>query len=216
MGLRKLAILGAGSVRCTPPVVAALATYFGERPLEVRLYDSDAERLDLFSRFAQTCFLLMKATHELTSHLDPAEALEGVDRVVLQVGTNCAKKYLRARGKLDLLPSENHNEPQGSLQKDGYRPQAHDSAVIQSALDLILEYVPNDADVLSLQDPEIVLPGAFRHADWPVDLSLDERVALPHQVLRWIHGEEYPHDLIGLSERSPLKAWLDDVEALKA
>lgn len=209
-----LAVLGAGSVRCSPPVIAALASYFGERPLEIRLYDSDEERLDLFDRFARACFNLTKATHALSGHLDPKEALDNADRVVLQVGTNCARKYLRASGKLKSAMANDFQEPAGSLQKDGYLPLAHDTAMIQDALQFLLPNITPDSDVLSLQEEAVQLPVGrrFRRTDWPPEPTLAERVAIPHQVLRWIKGEEYPHALIAESERSPLKAWLDDVK----
>jgi len=90
-----LAILGAGSIRCTVPVLAALATYFGERPMEITLYDADEERLDLFDRLGRVCFFSAKSTHLLKSTTDYKEALEGVDLVVVQIGENCARKYLK-------------------------------------------------------------------------------------------------------------------------
>lgn len=213
MGSTILAIMGAGSVRCSPPVIAALASYFGERPLEIRLYDSDEERLDLFDRFARACFNLTKATHVLVDSLDPQEALSAADKVVLQIGTNCARKFLRASGSLRGVLGEDFLEPEGSLQKHGYLPIAHDTAMIQDALDLLLPHIPAGSEVLSLQEEAVQLPigRRFRRTDWPPEPTLSERVAIPHQVLRWVKGEEYPHALIADSERSPLKAWLDDV-----
>jgi len=94
----KLCVLGAGSVRCMPAVIGSLATYFGERPLEVRFWDADAERLDLFDRFARFLFAFNKCDHRLLSTDDAAEALDGAGRLLLTVGKNCARKALGSDG----------------------------------------------------------------------------------------------------------------------
>ena len=204
--------MGAGSVRCSPPVIAALATYFGERPLEIRLYDSDEERLDLFDRMARWMFASTKAPHRVLHRLDPREALEKADRVILQVGTNCARKYMRAIGQLPGADDFDYHEPPGSLQKDGYLPLRHDAALVQRAIEAYLLDIPADAEVLSLQNPAVALPAEvrFRTVSWPSEISLEERLAVPHQILRWMRGEDYAHSYLSTVERSPLKAWLDD------
>src|SRR5947209_12666480 len=102
MSVTRLAILGAGSVRCTTPVIASLATYFGERPLEIRMFDADMERLDLFDRLARLCFMMTKNEHTLISTCDAAEAIENAERAVLQVGENCARRYLRERHRMGI------------------------------------------------------------------------------------------------------------------
>jgi hypothetical protein len=207
----QLAIIGAGSVRCTPRVLAALATYFGERPLEIRIFDADEERLDLFDRLARFMFLVAESNHRLLFRTDPAEALEDADRVIFQVGSNCARHYLRAIGGRPT--NAGPQAPEGSLQVDGYLPPPQDSAMIQDVVDLFVDQTPADAEILSLQRSDIGLPLArrVRRLDWPSDLSLRERIALPHQVLRWIKGEEAIQPFLLESERSPLKSWLDDV-----
>jgi hypothetical protein len=88
----KLCVLGAGSVRCMPGVIGSFATYFGERPLEIRFWDADEERVDLFDRFARLCFFVNKCSHRLLTTDDPDEALEDATRVVIAVGGNCARK----------------------------------------------------------------------------------------------------------------------------
>jgi hypothetical protein len=205
--------MGAGSVRCSPPVLATLANYFGERPLEVRLYDADVERLDLFDQLARVLFRITESTHQLRFRIDPVEALEDVDRVVMQVGTNCARKYLRQVGDLSGIEDVLPEEPVGSVQKDGFRMQAADDSLVQRAIDRMLIALPPEAEVLSLQREEVTLPDErrYRKLKWPEEPTLAERVALPHQVLRWIKGEEMPHVLLKDADRTPLKAWLDDV-----
>jgi hypothetical protein len=187
--------LGAGSVRCSPAVIASLATYFGERPLEIRMYDADLERLDLFDRLARLCFIMTKNGHNLVSTTDSAEAIEGANRVVLQVGDNCARKYLKERHRMgiaDLAPS----------------------AMIEQAVEEMLGEVPVDADILSLQRPDIAIPRLrYYRLDWLGEPTPAERFSFPHQALRWIRGEEYTHEFLREHERSPFKRWLDDVES---
>jgi malate/lactate dehydrogenase len=103
----KLAVMGAGSVRCTVPVLATLATYFGERPLEVALYDADEERLDLFDRFARTIFVANNNQHTVTASAEYEEVAEGADKMILQVGPNCAAKQLKKdRGRQNIPADE--------------------------------------------------------------------------------------------------------------
>ena len=94
MSTVKLAFVGAGSIRLAAPVIATLATYFGERQLEIFLYDADEERLDLFDRFARTSFILMKSTHGLKSTSDLPESLADADAVLIGFDENCARKEL--------------------------------------------------------------------------------------------------------------------------
>jgi hypothetical protein len=191
----RLAILGAGSVRCTPAVIGSLATYFGERPLEIRMYDADLERLDLFDRFARLCFIMAKNDHSLMSTTDSVECTEGADRVVLQVGENCARKYLKERHRMGIA-------------------DLGGEAMIEQAVEELLGTVSLEAEVLSLQRPEIEIPlDRYYRLGWLREPSRADRQALPHQALRWIRGEEYTHDFLREHERSPFKTWLDNVNS---
>ena len=184
MGSVRLAILGAGSVRCSVPVIASLATFFGERPLEVALYDADEERLDLFDRFARLCFMATRAEHSVFSTTDPTEALDGVNKVIVQVGENCARKLL------------------------GSPKSAPDPT--DAALDRLMLLVPDDAEVACLLFGRI-LPHIhdYIEIDWPPEPTPEERQSLPHQVLRYLNGEEYLHEVLTANSGSPLRPWLD-------
>ncbi|HWA83843.1 MAG TPA: hypothetical protein VG820_10435 [Fimbriimonadaceae bacterium] len=197
MSSTRLAILGAGSVRCSPAVIASLATYFGERPLEIRMFDADMERLDLFDRLARLCFVMTKNGHSLISTTDAAEAVEDANLIVLQVGENCARKYLKERHRMGIA----------NLDAD---------AMIEQAVEEMLATVPAEVEVLSLQGPGVAIPRVTYHrVTWPPEPTLSERRALPHQALRWIRGEDYVHDLLYEFEQSPLKQWLNDPESLE-
>jgi hypothetical protein len=189
----KVAILGAGSVRCTPPVISSLGTYFGERPLEVRLYDADEERLDLMDRLARHCFRMTEATHTVLYRPDYKEALEEVDRIVLQVGRNCARKFQKVK-----FP--------GNLKQE--------DAMISKTLATMLESAPAEADVLSLERKTVSIPTSFyRRMDWPGEPTDEQLRWMPHQILRWIKAEEQIYEFLKEQEDSPFKAWLDDPNA---
>jgi hypothetical protein len=251
-----LAIIGAGSVRCGPPIVASLASYFGERSVNVALWDADAERLDLFERFARTSFSVLKCTHSVFATLEPEEALVGADRVVLALDVNCAKKYLKAQKGLEGQRDEGTRAAEGEVA--GRRSQedrsgeldfeskisrrdsgtaseqnpksknsdftdspthpftgsslVSDEALIEAALEGILKTLDPDADILSLLPPSQTIPQElYARIDWPAELTEEERPSVPHQVLRWMRAEDYVEAYVREHERSPLKAWLDDV-----
>ncbi len=186
--LVKLCILGAGSVRCSPAVIGSLATYFGERPLEVRFWDADAERLDLFDRFARLCFTFNKCDHRLLSTDDPGEALSEAGRVLVTVGANCARKLLKVDG-MDA------NE------------------LLSSAVKELAQDIEPDAEVLSLIEVGAVL--GWPYLDWPPAPSESERRALPHSLLRFLHGDEYLHEFLRTYAASPLKDWLNDEQSVR-
>lgn len=188
MSTIKVAILGAGSTRCTIPVTASLAMYFGERPLEISFYDSDEERLDLFDRFARLSFLMTKATHALRSTTDYQEALSGADRVIFQIGENCARKELgavaigREAGEVEKL-----------------------------VVELIEPSLPAGVPILDLMCPlPAITLGSSYIEDWPAAPESDEPYAVALQIVRWLNGEEYPFEIFKEQDKSPLKQWLDD------
>lgn len=219
----KLAVLGIGSLRSGPPVVAALANYFGERELEVRLYDSDDERLDLFDRLARACFVVEKARHRLFSFNDHREALDEADAAIVCVGFNCARKLLGikqeeppAEEQAPLHPVERAAEcgPVSGMPRSWYygeppKPEFR-AQVLRSALDILLEEVPADLPLLDMMRGAKLSGKRVSRLEWPDALGEEERLALAHQVLRWVKGDEYLHTLLNAHRLSPIKRWLND------
>ena len=134
-----------------PALIGSFATYFGERPLEIRFWDADAERLDLFDRFARLCFTVNKCSHRLVSTDDPKEALDSAGRVVIAVGGNCARKLI------------------GPVDDQG-------EGLIPAAVATLSCNMSPEAEVLSL-----VADGAdaWPHLDWPAPPSEAERPRPP-------------------------------------
>lgn len=182
-----IAVLGAGSVRCMPSVAASLATYFGERPLRVKLYDADLERLDLFDRLCRTFFRFNKSTHSVESTLDFREALKEVHRVIVCVGSNCAHK---------AFPEELESESPDQTRR----------------LCLAFsEWIDDSVEVLSLLGSRVKLPlPMYRAITWPAPLTPAERTSTPHAILRFLNGEDYPHQIFRDNAASPVRAWLED------
>lgn len=181
MSAVRLAIIGAGSVRCTPAVIGTLATFFGERPLEVVLFDADRHRLELFEVYARFCFLATNSTHTVKMTDDVAEALQGADKVILQVDDNCARKML--------------DRPNGPALDD--------------ALNEIYPLIPEKAEVMSLMLNRELPLYEYRAMDWPGPLSEDEWLTIPFQILRYLNQEDYLYEVLKQGKMSPLRPWLE-------
>jgi hypothetical protein len=188
----KLAVLGAGNLQYAIPVIASLATYFGERPLAIAFYDADEERLDLFDRFARLSFLMMETTHTLSSSTDFREALQDAQLVISQMDEYCARKQIGGRAA-GLSTAEVELTAMLSLQ----------------------EFVPPDAHLLGLSGAFVEWPQSISYTpNWPATLGSDDPYAVPMQILRWLNGEEYPYGVFREQEKSPLKQWLDNPMSL--
>lgn len=192
MAAERLTILGAGSVEVTPAVLGSLAGYFGERPLQIWMYDADAERLDAFERLANLCFMSTYAPHKVIATTDPREALAETDAIVLSVDGNCARRYLRTHRSKGIADID-------------------DLSMIEQAVNDLLGGVPGSVPVLSLLSPEIAVPrGSYHRADWPARMDEATLRGMPMQLLRWLNREDMLYDLLAGNDESPLKAWLND------
>lgn len=179
-------------MRCTPTVIGALATCFGERPLDIRFWDADEERLDLFDRFARLCFTVTKSPHRLRSITDENEALDGAHLVLFQVGENCARKYLRSSRR------------QGTATLGG-------DAMIEQTVEHLASRVAAEALVLNLQRREIEFPiSRYYQLEGTLEISPEERGTTPHQILRYLNGEEYLHEYFREHARSAVWRWFED------
>ena len=191
-----LCVLGIGSVRCGPSIIASLATYFGERPLTIKFFDSDLERLDLFDRFARQCFAFNKAPHSLISTIDPQEAMQNMNSLIVSIGTNCARKQLKNSRRSGIASgSEMH--------------------LVDQLVEELLSGISDNVEVLSLLGERVQIPlPIYRFVDWPESPSMFDRAETPHQILRFLNGEEYPHRLFADYQQSPIKKWMESPESL--
>lgn len=186
MDKQRVAVLGIGNPRVGPAIVGAIATYFGEAAIDVAIYDPDPERLELFARFIHVAFKFNKSPHDLTVCEDAEDALDGACKVLIAFDESSAKRVLRMRGMIDV------------------------STPIAEATEAFLDGVV--ADVLDLTGEAVAIPGRYR-LPLPSALTAEELRALPHQILRWVRGEEYLHDFLAEHERSPIRDWLERPES---
>ena len=87
-------------------------------------------------------------------------------------------------------------------------PKSRES-VIQSGLAVLLQEVPVEARVLSLvRGVKLPTSKKLLELEWPDPLSPAQRAAHPHQVLRWIQGEESLSQLVHGALLSPVSQWI--------
>lgn len=179
-----LTYVGVGNMAVAPAVVAALGTYFGERPLEVRLFDPDEERADLIHRFADMVFRVEKTGHRLVLCDHLGDALAGSDRVVLSPEANFARILARL------------SDPE----------QAWEVAIASVA-----RAIPPGGSCLSLLGEGVRVPlRDYYRLEWPPDPGPARLRAMPHQILRWLRTDEYVQPYLREHTGSPLKRWIDD------
>lgn len=176
----RLAVLGVGSMRSGPATMAALAGFFGERPLDIRLHDADPERLDLVDRLARTFFGVEMAEHGLRFSEEPEEMLDGADAVIFALGRNHARRR-------------------------GLDPEAASAEL--AAL------VPPGARVLRVQEASVPLDAVADGGPF-APLDRETRSAMPHQILRWLSGEEIPYEILAAGVESPVRRWLENPGSL--
>lgn len=184
-------MLGIGNVDCGPAIIGALANYFGERPLDVVLWDADPERLDLFARFALAAFSFNNNAHEVFATTDAAEALFEPWRIILSLDGHCAKKLLGLAGTA------------------GKPAPAH---VRSLAVQAIEKLGTSNATILSLLEPEVAVSiGPYYRLPPPPPPNDEQRTQWPHQIHRWIREDEFMWGFLHEHEQSPIKSWLDNL-----
>lgn len=206
-----LGVLGIGSLRSGPAIVASLAGYFGESQLRVRFWDADAERLDLFERLATTCFDAERAPHELEALAEPEEAVEGADFVLLAHTENCARRFLVARGSKDFAwPLRTLPPGDPRLEEDDRAPTKDRTSTMRAATRRLIACCGETVPVLCLaREPGLEARPMTVALGWPEDVTADERRVAPHRILRWIRGDEPVHALLSRYATSPIKRWLE-------
>jgi len=208
-------------------VLASLAWIDPEQGCEVRLFDANEERLDLFDRFARLCFEKSGNEHAVLSSSEPAEALDQADDVIFCMGEDCARRFLREEPSDEEETNEKEdalewrrgdfNRPTplsklsphvrrivtGNSQGDLTREDA-----IREALAKLWPLIPERAQRLSLLRG-VTLPEAHTHLNWPAPLLPETREGLPHQVLRWIFLDDPVHDFLNAHKGTPVVQWLN-------
>ncbi len=200
------------------------------RPLELRLFDANEERLDLMVRLADQLLAMTGGEHGVLCTSIVEEALQGVDAAVVSLTEDCARRMTGKTAARVLLPVEpeegtelydlhggDMNIPT-PLEELGPRTLAALSTpevgsvtreeAIAAALEVVFQYV-GDAKVLNLTRRAAVSKRpAHTTLSWPEPLSEEERRSMPHQILRWINGDEGLDQYLQEFGGSPLANWL--------
>lgn len=222
-------MLGAGNVRCGPPVLACIAAWQPGHEVEVCLFEPCEERLDLFDRFMRRCLEHTGHEHLAIASSDLLESCLGATDAVVCLHEEAARRMVG--GEIQPAPEVWVEDEQGSSwHGDLNRPTPPDrlskftremlarpapvgdsrATVIEQAARMCAGALPNRARIASLMRGAL-LPPDVSHLQmaWPRALDPAERAAVPHQVLRWVHGDESLHSLFDGVAGSPFAAWLD-------
>lgn len=187
-------MVGAGSLRCAPEVLASLVHAGLPQESAVWLQDEHVEALDLAERLAHRLISEANLLLRVVATPDPVEALEGAEVVILCIGGGLRER----RG---WFAAEGSDEAVGLLRLERIRRAM---TGLQSALDRL----PAGATVINLARPTAesgrFLPCPAIHLDWPEPLAGEERVPRAHQMLRWARGEDPLFDLLDRVATGPL------------
>jgi hypothetical protein len=240
MSPRVVLVAGAGSLRATPPTLAALAAYAPDYEVQVRLWEPDPERLDLFDRFVRTCLEITKLGHQVSSFSDPLEAYDQADTVIYTLNENGARRFLAPPP--EEHEGEAHHEEEvrhpedvpGSLMEFGYgdrnrptprtrlspsiRAMIHRpdlsldrSSALRMALERLDLLLPQKAMALYLVRGMHLLPERGSVMEWPLPLTDGEIKSRPHEILRHIQGDTDLDDYIEECRHSPVMRWLKSI-----
>ena len=179
-----LTVIGIGSIRDGAPVLAGLAQYFGERPMTIRLYDYDAERLQLFYLLGRSFFQEAKSNHELECVDNIEDALKDANAVI-------------------FCPSQHYLDKYG---QELPNPGKARERLLQEVKQLIHE----DCPIVTLR-AEVPFPNERNLENWPEDLTPEVEVSMPHQILRWVHMDDDPQEYMESHKKSEFSEWLEEI-----
>lgn len=225
-------MVGAGNMRCAPAIAAGLAVWCPDEFADIRLFDTNEERLDLVDRLVRECLDREDAELSVKSGSDLEEALDGVTDVIFTVHEDCARRFFGQREVVLFEPLDPASVPD-QVRGDPNKPTAPEKLsdrmrqilsapvdarsnreeVVGAMVERVLPLVSEEARVLSLLRG-VLLPTEREHVhlNWPSPLDPDKVSLVPHQILRWIHGDAGLAELISQSRRSPFVAWLRDAD----
>ncbi len=225
---RVVAVIGAGSLRCGALTLASLASWKPDDIVYIRLFDANEERLDLFDLFLRRCLEVADTTHSVSSYSILSEPLMATTDVIITLHEDCARR-MAGRMSPELYSPPPIDKLSDQILGDFNRPTPPEklslrtqqilcypkekeesrSEIMAKTLDQIQLELPAGARVMNLvRDVEYPTPAHWKNLDWPESQPEDVQSRIPHQVLRWIHGEESLRDYIQSAQDSPIYKWL--------
>lgn len=210
-------------------VLAGVAGWIPDDLVTIKLFDASEERLDLFDRFLRECIDKSATEHVAMSTTSIAEAFDGATDVVFCVHEDCARRMMgRLQPELydppkpEAIPEQVLGDPNRPTPPEKLSSQTHTflsaplnrgesrEEAITMALVKLLEHMPLGCRVLSLErGVELPTQEKHVHLDWPEPVPETQLPTVPHQVLRWIQGEDTLEQLLAKAKATPFAEWLN-------
>ena len=203
----KIAIIGCGSLRLGAPVIASVFAAKPPTGTVIHLTDPEPERLDLFERLARMLTSELKSETLILADDNSSEAIRGATHVALCFGLGRKKARL------------SEWESSGASLTPELRELAR-AILLNDIFEHINDRLAQSAEPMTLvnfvrpiQLTSQLLSKAARHVRGP-ELADEERVPKAHEILRWIKGDEYVHDLLkGRTDTEVYEAIWGEMEA---
>ncbi len=193
----RIAVLGAGSLRCAPEVLATLIRADLPEESAIWLSDEFEEGLQLAEMLASRLIQDSGQLLRVVATTSAEESLEGADTVIL-----CYGGGLWHRGGVSMSALGEHLEVL----------RLHRLLDVFETVNRCLASEERPVTVINLSRPVQITAKLLQrpaiHLDWPLPLGVDERVPRAHQILRWARGEDPTHALLESVVQSPLFAAL--------
>lgn len=232
MPQRVFAVVGIGNLRCGPPILATLARFYPDYPLGVRLYDANEERLDLMDQLGRILLDQWNSEVHVRTSSDLAETLNGITDLIICLSEDCARR-MAGNSQAKSLDFFEDQEREAFFGGDPNRPTPTHQLSEQTRRQLVApteeggdrhKYLQEAwMRIHSMLDPsvrilnltrEFELPAGVAHdaLEWPPALSESQRSVRPHEILRYLRGDERIEDLIQDVAENPLMMWLKSSE----
>ncbi|MBV6459628.1 MAG: hypothetical protein HONBIEJF_02778 [Fimbriimonadaceae bacterium] len=222
MGHVELALIGVGSLRFGPSILASLPHLNPGPNWTLRLFDTDLERLDLMDRLARLLLIADEIGPRIVSTDEIDDATQQVQLAIVSIGGNTAYRYWNPAPRIDRTSGTSLPSATPVSLEVWFQSQPQEGRVLAPAREgdpierearirtLWSEFgrrLLGTARVLNLS-PELADIDADHVLDWPVPPLVEQKSAVPHQILRWIRGEDRVEPFIDSMANSPVVEWL--------
>lgn len=222
-------------MRTGPAVLATLSRWYPDFPFTIRLFDANSERLDLSDLLLRQLLDSWNDEIPATATQNAEEAVEGTTDLIITMHEDCARRMLGGKGSSESLAYfVEADDLHLYLGGDRNRPTPVDQLSEQTRrlLDAPKRQGDSREEVIELASREFIdrlEPGVrivslmrgvgfdcgreMTHLNWPAPIEEQLLPLVPHQILRWVRGDEKISELGEVADQSPLMTWLKESEA---
>lgn len=220
-------------MRTGPAVAATISQWYPDFPVSVHLFDANPERLELIDLLTRQLMDQWNSEVQVMSSGVWSEIAEGTTDLVITLHEDCARRmegggqsesleYFENAAPMDFYLGGDRNKPtpvdQLSEQTKSLLtvPESSDEreTVLRRVAQNVLEKSSGVRAVNLMRGVELMgsdLVGIDR-LEWPEAVDEGKLVLVPHQILRWVRGDDLMGDLRTIGMESPLRAWLVESE----